>query len=351
MLTDEQVLDVIGSQRAESYRFDLLDQNLNDVGEIDVSLDETVSIDNDSDRAIKRQMQGVKLSASDTTEVNPLVHRLSVKMVLPSGERYPLGVFMFSSNDKRRRSWGREPTPQFTDLGRILDQPTPTTFSAAPGAKVTDLLEQWLADLPVRYVIAENDAKVSATTAQGWPAGTSRLDPLNGVSALAGFSSAWFDAEGLLHFEPPPGLDDPTHVYELGPTSRVIEDSIVESDSWLDAPNRYIVVDSSNTTEPVVGVFDVPDSAPNSAAKIGYVNAVRIDAQGAGTAEQAVKVAKARYRQARQYEWITFGTPADPRHETFDVVQLDGLRYRESGWKMTLKPGAPMEHECRRTYA
>lgn len=351
MLTDEQQLDAEGSQVEYGFDFDVLDASLNDVGRIDVSRAATVTIDNDSDRAIKRQMSGLELSVADALEINPQVHRLRPKLVLPSGTSYSLGVFVFAGYDRKRFSFGRIPTPQLTDQGVLLDQPIDVTFSAPPGALVTTLLETWLAPLGVQYVIAENDATVSATTAQGWPAGTSRLDPLNYVASLAEFSSAWFDSAGVLHFEPPPGLDDPTHEYPLGDSSRVVAGSIVESDSWLDAPNRYIAVDSTNTAEPIVGIFDVPADAPNSAATIGYVRAVRIDAQGAGSVPACERAARAAYRRARVYEWVTFASSIDPRHETFDVVRFDGIAYRETGWKISCQSGAPMEHEARRTYA
>jgi hypothetical protein len=350
-LDDDDLLDLLVAQRSSTWRFDLLDQNLNDVGELDVSDERVPTIDNDTDRTIKRQLGGVEISAADMAEVNPLSNRVRVSMVLQTGTRLGLGVFVFAGFDRRRYSWGRVPSPAFTDQGIILDQPTAETIAAEPGVLVVDFLSRWLDTFPVQYVLGESDGKVSDKTAAVWPAGTSMLEVLNAVAGFAGFASGYFDGDGVLHYAPAPSLDDPSLNYSLGPSSRVIEGSIVESDSWLDAPNRYLVIDSTKTNEPVIGVFDVPDEAPNSAANTGFVRTEKIDAQGIGSTAQAVALAKRRYQAARTYEWVTFASPPDPRHDTFQTVAFDGLNYRETGWKMTCRDGAAHEHELRRTYA
>lgn len=349
--TDDQLLDVLVNQRECGFRFDLLDQHLNDQGEIDVDASGSVTIDNDSDRAIKRQMSGVEISAADVAEVNPLRNRVKVSQVLSNGSKLSLGVFMFSGFDRRRYSWGRVPTPQFTDQSVILDQPSDRTISAVPGRPITDFLVEHLDPFELQYVIEENDATVSGTTAMGWPVGTSLLEVLNQAAAMAGFLSAYFDNDGVLHYRAATGITDEDHTYDLGTSSRVLDSSIVESDSWLDAPNRYVVIDATNTTDPVVGIYDIPAAAPNSAVNLGYVRAERIDAQGAGTPAACVKIGKARYQQSRVYEWTTFASPPDGRHDTFEVVRFDGVGQRETGWRMELSEGSAMEHELRRTYA
>lgn len=349
-LTDDQLLDLEVMQRTGTFRFDVLDQNLNDAGELDVSAASTPTIDNDTDRDIKRTLSGLVLSAATANAINPQRDRVRVSYVLSSGVRRSMGVFVFTDNSRQRNSWGSVPAPQMSDLGVALKQPAAETFSVAPGTFYVDAIAAALLVVGVEAVIEPSDSRTSGTTAQGWPAGTDWLEILNALASSAGFASPYFDNAGVLRFRSLPDVAVTDLSYTLGPTSRVIDGSIVESDSSLDAPNRYLAIDTTNTDAPVVGIFDVPDSAPHSAVNIGYVRTQRIDAQGAGTPEQCEAIAVARYRADRQYEWITFASPPDPRHDTYQTVRFDGVVFRETGWKLPCSEGAAMEHELRRTY-
>lgn len=355
MPTAQQLLDLEVARRASTFRFALLDRDLNEIGDLKVADGPAPTIENNSNRAIKRTLSGLVLDPSQVGEIDPLTHRVRVSMIL--GEvAYPLGVFLFSGFDRTVKSFGTVPAPTMHDQGVILDQGMPRSWSNSPGTLVTDSLERLLADLPLPagWEIEASSTRVSTSAAMSWPAGTTRSKILNETAAVAGFYSGFFDNSGVLRYQSPPslGVDDPaTHDYrtDINP-SRILSDSIVLSDDLLDAPNRYIVVDSAGTETPVVGVFDVPDEAPQSAANRGYVVARVYDAQGVGSTAQANAMAKRYFLSGRSFEWLTFEGANDPRHDTFDTVNVLGQVYREASWSMRLSSGGSMTHQLRRTY-
>lgn len=357
MPSTDELLDLAVAKRASSFRFDVLDVALNEVGTADVSAASPPSISNDTDRAIKRQLSGLRMSPAQAAELDPLSSRLRPVMILQDGTEWPLGVFLFSGYDRTRYSWGEVPMPTLHDQGVILDQACERTISHPPGSLVTDRLGWLLArfDLPAGYVIQSSTARTSAKSAMVWPAGTSYKNILTETAALAGFYSGYFDNAGVLQFRAPGAADGSSGTDLWYPTrpdgpSRVLAGSVVVSDDLLNAPNRYIVIDSSATDVPVFGWFDVPASAPHSAANRGFIVSSVTDRQGVGSNTNAMNVGRSLYAAARSYEWLTFDSPPDPRHDTFQTVDFDGVVYRETGWSMTLEAGGKMSHELRRTY-
>ena len=71
--------------------------------------------------------------------------------------------------------------------------------------------------------------------------------------------------------------------------------------------------------------------------------------QGLATQAQANKgaVNLARTRSVA-FEWLTFTSTADPRHDTWDVVEAFGKRWLETSWSLELRSGGPMAHTMRR---
>lgn len=348
------VLDLTGGQRQSGFAYRLLDKALEFVADL-VPLNDgsTPSISNDTDRTVKRQLSGLTLDPRQLGDINPLEQRLAVSMVTDDGE-YPLGVFLFSSYDRKRSTRGEFPSPTLSDQCVILDQPSDTTLSIAPGTLVTDAIRARVAAFGVPFIIEmEGSTARTGSAPMSWPGGTSRLTIINELAAVAGFYSAHFDNLGRLVFKRPTTVIEPVDadlVYDLDGTSRVIAESIVVSDSLIDAPNRYVVRDTSATDSPIFGSYDVPAAAPHSAANRGYVVAVNLDRQGIGTKAQADAAARAAALSGTVYEWLGFASAPDPRHDTFQTVAFDGIVYRETGWSMTLRDGEPMTHDLRRTY-
>jgi hypothetical protein len=233
----------------------------------------------------------------------------------------------------------------------ILDQDITSSFGLAAGDSIRDaILQQFEAALVPSYVV---DPEIVTTIAEPilWPIGTKRLKIVNELAAMAGAFSVYFDNDGTGRVTLIPDLSvaPVEHTYLSG--GRMIAGSMVESDDLLAAPNRFQVIDSSAEATPVVGVYDVPPSAPHSFANRGFYVVETIQEQGLEDATQATARAYAAYVESQGgYQWVQFSSSPDPRHDTFDIVDYLGTRYREQGWSLPLEEGSEMTHDLRRVY-
>lgn len=354
-LVDADYLDLRVGQRAATFRFDVLDANLNYLRSIYPDLGQMPTVDNNINRSVKRTLSDLLLAAHvDAGTLNAYTERVRPMMVLPTGSAYPLGVFLIATDDAVRQSWGIEPTVTGVDQCALVETPTTKTTIVEAGASIRVAIERQLRAALVPKFVVEDAVSGTVGSTLVWPGGqTTLLQIVNDLAALAGAYSLYFDNSGVGRVAKIPSVDAEVSplVYETDETSRIFDGGIATSNSALNAPNRYIVVDTSNPDEPIVGYYDVPAIAPNSIASTGRVVAVVIDEQGLAD----VAAARERARRAALvddtiYEWVSISTPPDPRHDTYNVVSIDGVRYREQGWTMRLGDGEEMTHELRRTY-
>lgn len=352
-LTTEDLLDLAPSvgQRSSTVRFDILDQWHNVIGELHPDSDNPAVVNNNINRTIKRDLTGVILNASQAGSINPFSERIRPVWVLENHEEFPLGVFILVDLDRSRFEWGLTEQIAGVDQTFVLDQPIERTVSLSKDGSVRDLIiEQFaLANIP------EYDIDITITTKAGaavaWPAGTSRLAVINDLAALASAYSAFFDNSGVGHVAKIPDYltVNPTLIYEFG--GRILHATSVETNSALDAPNRYIVIDNANPDFAVTGFFDIPDMDEASFVNRGFYISTVITEQGLVDSAAATARAQSAYTAAQSgTSWVQFSSPPDPRHDTFDAVRYLGLNYREQGWSLPLREGSEMTHDLRRIW-
>lgn len=359
MATTTDLLDLDGiGQRAESFRFDLLDKSLHRIGTVQVPrLGGTIpEIENVTTRATKRAMRGFQLPPGTADDVNPYTDRIRPVMVLENGAEIHMGVFLFLSATSYIQSQGTTLGSDLADQGLILDQPIVETLSFAPYANIADCLVRCF-DIagftPDRYVIDQLNATLGTTGVQ-WRAGTRLVSCMNQLCARGGAYSVFFTASGLGRVKVVQDISQipPTVSYAYGPNGNVIRDSIVATSQTIFAPNRYLVTDTSANAAPVTGTYVVPATAPHSFENIGYYRTQVITEQGLPDTFAAQRRAMVEYVQdAADYLWASFSGVIDPRHDTFDIIAVDGDRYRELKWgPVQLAPGAIMPHDLRLIY-
>jgi hypothetical protein len=173
---------------------------------------------------------------------------------------------------------------------------------------------------------------------------------MESLCAMAGFLPPYFNNSGILVCRAAPDLVSASPDFSYGANTVVYPGTAVMSDDILTAPNQYLVVGSSAQIE-LVGIFDVPDVAPNSFANTGRYRRKTIDVQGLTTQADANAAAAAAYASdSSTYTWLSFDTPVDPRHDTWDIVSFDGVNYRQLGWGIECHSGGTMHHDLRGTY-
>lgn len=356
-------------QREVTFRYDLLDQSNSYIGTIDVDMDQTPLLSNSINRTVKRQLSGLRLPPSTTAQIDTLRHRVRPMMVFHDGSVFPLGVFLFADTSRYEHLYS---SVQFTNPNEVrqfyttammldqlmtLDQATNGVNFYPPGHSIYDALIQQLEAGGVdHYNVEPSSATIRGGSYVVWPVAENRLTVINDLLAMGGYYSLFFDNEGTAQCRLVPDLDSTVAEFQYGPRSEnVMRDPIpFESDDLLDAPNRYIVVNTSFTDSPIWGAWDVPSTAPHSYANRGFYAVKKIDMQGVETNAEARKAAKA-HGQAdySTYRWVTFNAVFNPLHDTYNIVEWDqGDKYREQSWSAYLDAqNQMMTHELRRIWA
>lgn len=353
MPTTTDLLDLAPNvgQRSSTIRWDVLDRTLTKIGTVTPDAQPAARVTLNIAQAIKRTLTGVMLSAGVQEEVDPFGQRLRPVWVLENGAEFPLGVFIFGSMDRIRDEWGLDARVTAVDQTIIVDQAIVYSVGLAAGDDIRAAILQQLATANVPVYDVDTRIVEQVATPILWPSGTSRLKIVNELAAMAGAFSLYFDNAGTGRIEviPDETSGPADHEYRAG--GRMLP-GMVESDDLLQAPNRFLVIDTSNREAPVTGVYDVPDDAPHSFANRGFHVVEVIEEQGLTSNAAATARAYAAFVEAQGgYQWVQFSSAPDPRHDVFDTVDYLGVRYRERGWTLPLIEGGEMTHDLRRVYA
>lgn len=353
--TDDQLLDLQLGIRVAGFRFDLLDAANRHVGTLDVDVtDGYPRITNNINRTIKRTLDNLVLPPAQVGDVNPLVHRVQPYMVFSNGSEFPLGIFLWADDTRRVHSFGSFGYGQMVDQGLILDQPSEKGAGYARGTHVAAALEAEFTKAGLTLWDIDPDIDSVIGEAIGWPAGTHRSQIAAELCNLASAYSPFFSNAGLITVRKVDDLSTatPDLSYYTDVRSRVLEDTITEGNNVLDAPNRYIVIDGSAPDSPVVAYYDVPASAPHSKEQRGFVVATVINENGLPSVAAALARAQAAYGAGKEaaLQHVSFSSPPDPRHDTFQIVAYNDVKYREQEWVLTCQDGSDMTHQLRRSY-
>ncbi len=356
-ITAAKYLDLDGvTQRADRYRFDVVTADLSKIGELSVGRDAGATIENRIYRRVKRTGT-LTVSVDGLADVNPLTDLVRPTMILPDDTEYPMGVLRLADISTTKHAYGDMPVVTLADQNMIVDQPLAAALAVDDSVDAITQIETLISDALGTSVSVNSDLGGELGGPMSFPPGESRLTAINQIAASLGGYSLYFDNEGLPTIQSVPDADEATLSY-LASLPRIAAGSIVQSTDSLDEPNRYVVISTDAGDESIVGVYDVPDDAPHSFVNIGLRKAVFLNVSGLSSASAADRRARAwgKSQSRSSYEWVQFSSPVDPRHDTFDVVQLQAvaggprLYYREQGWLATLTPTGTMVHDLRRSY-
>jgi hypothetical protein len=359
--TSDDLLDLRGvGQRIDGFEFLLLDTTGAVAGELHPSRDNTPTVSNDWSRSVRRQLSNMRLLPDEAADVDPLGSSILARMYLENGDRFNLGVFLLGDRSSVTHSWGTDRAITWSDKSTLLNQPTTRSVGWGKGADIALAMvgiALEVLDLSDIGVGPPSDAVFGAPVA--YPPGTNRLTIMEDFCRLLGWLPPFFDRDGLLRFVEVPDLDlDPATVPGYGPGTRIHAESIVPSDTLLDAPNQFVVVESSGRSN-IRGVYNVSDAAPHSAAnRDGRIIPMVKQVQGLSSTSQANKAARALAITERRgiFRLVAFDGTADPRHDTCDLVpyreNVDELyiNWLELDWQVACIAGAPHQHHLRRVW-
>lgn len=331
-------------QRQCTFRFDLTDgvtgENLGQVHPL-----RGATLTHDTTRTIKRQLS-LQFDRVDTEAVNTLRDRVSVFMVFPNGQEYPLGKYMFTDSTRQVFTTGKLGQMALNDEMFLVDQQIDAGFNAF-GNGVTTAITDILDPLPVTLTIEASPFLSS----QAWGIGTGRGSMLESLAVTGDYFSPWFGNDTRLHFirSFDPAVKIPELDWDAG--NQVLRAGITETDDLLTAPNKFIVISNTSTdfTSPVVGIASVPPTAPHSFTNRGFEILQQEDLQLTDL-DQAQAVANNLANRQTIFERVSLTTAPDPRHDSYNVIRWQGDLWLELAWSMALTEGGGMNHLLRKAY-
>jgi hypothetical protein len=340
-------LDISIGQRQATYAFSLINGV---TGELKGSItpQRPATLSHDTSRTIKRQLS-FALGVADSARVQTETDRVLVDMLIGS-DIFPLGRYAFSSEQDLTSTGGQRSSDVLLDEMFVIDQQLETGFP-----KVTDFVQsvpdavfKLLTGLPLLGI----DIEPSTFPMVGsWNPGTTRGQVLNALAIQGDYQTPWMGNDGRFKMIRTINPDETEPTLDLDRGARVVRDSITNTSTLLVAPNRFIVISNSGAAQdsPIVGRYDVPPSAPNSIASIGFarphVASLQVDTQG-----QADAAARNLGLQNTITRTVQLSTSPDPRHDGYDVVRWQGQNWLELAWSLPLAEGAEMTHTLRRSF-
>jgi hypothetical protein len=344
-LTQAQILEGDVAVRSDAFILTVIDANGRDAGTLPMVDEENVgTLSFDSTRTTMRTLAGLTMYRTDLTAIDTEHERIRVEMLLQNDDVLPLGTLMFGQDNQLSSSWGATLTPELFDEALLLDQGLPLTVSLRAGSSVQGLVYRLLLPFGITAVFDAPD--VETTVPLVFLAGSSCYVALAQCAQLLGCFAPYYDNLRRFRFKSPllEGDTHLDHVYPVG--ERIVDDSFKIASTQYKAPNRYIVV-GSDPNNPVVGIYDLPDSAPNSAKnRSGRVVTRQRTAQGVTDIAMATHLAwMDAITDRTTYQSVAFDATADPRHDGFDTMLARGTRYLETLWSLQLVSGGAHHHE------
>ena len=226
----------------------------------------------------------------------------------------------------------------------------------AAGTMYTDAVSAILVRCGITDAIIEPSELTLAADREDWEVGESYLNIVNTLLQEIGYTTLWFDANGVARSEPyrSPVLRDVQHRYAAGRDSIILREHTVEDDTF-DAYNVFpVAVSNLDTGNPiyVTSVNDDPTSRLSTAVRGRIVAPV---AQLDGAADLAAAQAYAdnlKLKSMISTETAKIQTAIVPGHEVLDTLEISlpelSGKWEEIGWSIPLSPDGLMTHTIRR---
>lgn len=347
--TDADLLDLRVRRRQDRVRFTLYRRE-EYAGELQPRADQVPKAENDTTRSVMRSLTGFELLPTDAAEINVLTDRVQADLILENGSVHSLGRFLWSDAATTVRGWGRHLSSTLDDETFGLDQAIGRTYGIRAGDGIQTKAVALAREL-LGHLVVERDAGTTiARSPVSWTPSNTRREILDDLMKLCGWLPVYISNRRTLVFRGAPNLEVATPSVTYGPGGHVVADSIAESDSWLSAPNRWVVIASDGQGPPIVGRYDVPPEYPHSFASRGFHITVTETMQGIESVAAAKAAARAlAHTSGRPFETIEFSSTLDPRHDTWDVIDWFGRRAMSTTWGMELISGGAMTHRLRRS--
>lgn len=344
-VTANELLDLRAGvgQVASTFRWELVDRGRNVIGQLHPEIGAHLS--NTTNGTVFRTVRDLQIRESESRAIDIFRDFVRPSMVLEDGTMWPMGMFAFTSDAYTETTLETPLATSLLDLRFVLNQTMPHSFGVPDGGSVYDAMVEIVGIYGFAdAIISPTDTIVGGGPAN-WPPDATGLTILDSLAQRAGFFPPYFDNDGLLTLRPVDPLQTGIgHRYDRG-AGRIERNTLTRSSNLLDAPNAFKVLSSGPTPGEIYAIAYVAPELPHSRERRGFIVTKVIRKQGLPHEEACLEVAQAFARQdASQYATVQYSSVVDPRHDTFDIVEIDGEVYRETGHQPDLESGGTHTH-------
>lgn len=305
----------------------------------------------DAKAAVPRTIRGLRLPATEYAGIDLFGDRVRVEWVIDTRTgpvTFPLGIFGFADPVEDLATSGTSAVVTLADPWLDLDQPVTHSVSVPPGGYFTDTMRNLVAETGADTTLLQPSG-ARAGDPLNWPIGTGRGAIIRQLAEHAGQLPPYFDATGRFVSRPPDWLAESWgHRYDDA-HPRIIAGTLRRPRKSVDAAGAHLVVNTAAPTGPIWGYAEVDSESPLHPARRRSTRVEVHSMQGIDSSATANRIAQLHAAKVTaDYDTTEFSALPDPRHDTWDVVTLDGVNYREIGWTLRLSPAGPHTHRLTR---
>ncbi len=306
-------------------------------------------VSHDQDRDVRRDIKNVTFLPVDIRRLGILsVPTIRLDLVV-DGVTSPLGLFKFIEStlrtdiviDPETRATSDITVTGLGDLMVSLKRADGSAETILPGADPSQEMIRILENIGFPCSIAGSTSPTAEPIT--WGGSVTTYEKITTLADLAGHRPSWVDNNGVLRSISAQILD--FEIIELDSFLLGVARPMI-TESYLSAPNRVIVTESSSSIGAISGIWDAPASAPHSEANRGFVLARSVTKQGLKDNAHAQQVAE------------SLGESFSGRKLAFSLAYpthlLDGpvvISYRDAlwqvnSWGMNTAPNSQMTVDC-----
>lgn len=302
-------------------------------------------LNHDTTRTIKRELR-LQVGTADMAEINSMTDEILPVMTM-GGVDYELGRYVFTDDQASVTTRGDLGGETLMDEMWIVDQKLDRGFSSS-GAVPAAVLEV-CRGLPIPGI--EVDPSPYLATGAWSPGAFRGAEVLNSLATQGDYETPWMANSGKMRMIRTVRESEASPTFDFDTPRTVIRSRLVRTSDLLTAPNRWTVTANGGEADDaaITATFDVPAAAPHSIANRGFVISEVLSMQ-LSTPGQAAAIAAGLAARAAILSRFDLETPPDPRHDSYDVILWQGVKWVETAWSMQLDPGGTMTHTLRRSF-
>lgn len=355
---ESRIIKALHNSREISFKYNLLNKNEVKIGELTANADSN-NITYNSRAEIKR-IGRFSFRESEMNDVNWLndkvqpVFRLNIDGKLVE---WALGIFIMSSPTRVCESGVIWRDVEAYDSTLILKEDLfEERYFIDKDKNYIDEIKEILNSAGIWKINIKN-SDLTVNAAKEFEGGTSKLDAINALLSEINYESIQVDPYGFFKSSPYilPSEKEIEYTYAVDKTS-IIHDGMIDELDLFKVPNKWITYTNNPDIETLTSIY--VNSSPASSTSTYSRGRTIVDKAPVDDIADQKTLDAYTLRRAQESSMVVrkliFDTALMPHHTHKDVLYVKNgdlslaNKYIETQWKMSLRIGGKMRHECER---